>query len=204
MGLGRRLRRSLPGHAPPARPRVAGGGPEDRARHPQSLDPIQLSTERMQRKYAAAHAEDPVFAECTQAILFRGEHAEAPRRRVSLASRGCRSHALRGGSPGGIRTVVETYRTPIRDPLGVPARRPAARLVRPVPDPARRHQPARQRRAALGSGGSVTVSCTTTRRRASADRGRGRRAGIPPGDRDAFSSRIFRPGGGHGIGASRS
>ena len=33
------------------------------------LTPIQLSTERMQKKYSSAHAEDPAFAECTQTIL---------------------------------------------------------------------------------------------------------------------------------------
>jgi two-component system nitrogen regulation sensor histidine kinase NtrY len=33
------------------------------------LTPIQLSAERMRRKYAAAHEDDPVFEECTQAIL---------------------------------------------------------------------------------------------------------------------------------------
>jgi two-component system nitrogen regulation sensor histidine kinase NtrY len=33
------------------------------------LTPIQLSTERMQKKYSSAHAGDPAFAECTQTIL---------------------------------------------------------------------------------------------------------------------------------------
>ena len=33
------------------------------------LTPIQLSTERMEKKYAALHVGDPVFTECTQTIL---------------------------------------------------------------------------------------------------------------------------------------
>jgi two-component system, NtrC family, nitrogen regulation sensor histidine kinase NtrY len=33
------------------------------------LTPIQLSAERLQRRYAADHARDPAFAECTQTIV---------------------------------------------------------------------------------------------------------------------------------------
>jgi two-component system nitrogen regulation sensor histidine kinase NtrY len=75
------------------------------------LTPIQLSTERMQRKYAAAHAEDPVFAECTQAIL---SEVNTLKHLVDEFTRFARMPVPRlaeGDLPVEIRTVVDTYRT---------------------------------------------------------------------------------------------
>ncbi|HEY5191656.1 MAG TPA: HAMP domain-containing protein, partial [Candidatus Deferrimicrobium sp.] len=75
------------------------------------LTPIQLSTERMRRKYAAAHAEDPVFAECTQAIL---SEVNTLKHLVDEFTRFGRMPVPRleeGDLPMEIRTVVDSYRT---------------------------------------------------------------------------------------------
>lgn len=75
------------------------------------LTPIQLSTERMRRKYAAAHAEDPVFAECTQAIL---SEVNTLKHLVDEFTRFARMPVPRleeGDLPMEIRTVVDSYRT---------------------------------------------------------------------------------------------
>jgi two-component system nitrogen regulation sensor histidine kinase NtrY len=75
------------------------------------LTPIQLSTERMQRKYAEAHAGDPVFAECTQVIL---SEVAALKHLVEEFSRFARMPAPRlseGDLAEEARAVVETYRT---------------------------------------------------------------------------------------------
>ena len=75
------------------------------------LTPIQLSTERMQRKYAATHAEDPVFSECTQAIL---SEVNTLKHLVDEFTRFARMPVPRleeGDLPVEIRTVMDTYRT---------------------------------------------------------------------------------------------
>ena len=203
-GAGRRVRRPLPGDAPPARPRVARGGPEDRARHPQSpdADPALHRADAAEIRRDArggprvrrVHAGDP----------FRGEHAEAPRRRVHALRADAGPAPRGGGSPGG-----DPHRrghvpdVPSGDPLGVPPGRPAARLVRPVPDPARRHQPARQRRG-RPRGAGERHGLVRPRRGGGegADRRCGRRAGDPArGPRPPLRAVFFAPGGGHGIGA---
>lgn len=167
------------------------------------LTPIQLSTERMQRKYAAAHAEDPVFAECTQAIL---SEVNTLKHLVDEFTRFARMPVPRleeGDLPMEIRTVVETYRTshpgirwefrqegPPRvwfDPFQI--RRAVTNLL----DNAA---------AALGGRGSVTVTCTHDEaggkaRIDVADDG----PGIPPGDRDRLFEPYFsRREGGTGLG----
>ncbi len=167
------------------------------------LTPIQLSTERMQRKYAAAHAEDPVFAECTQAIL---SEVNTLKHLVDEFTRFARMPVPRleeGDLPVEIRTVVETYRTshpgirwefrhegPPRlwfDPLQI--RRAVTNLL----DNAA---------AALGERGTVTVTCTHDEAAGKAridvaDDG----PGIPPGDRDRLFEPYFsRREGGTGLG----
>jgi len=75
------------------------------------LTPIQLSTERMQRKYAADHAGDPVFTECTQAIL---SEVATLKHLVEEFARFARMPAPRlseGDLAEEVRPVVETYRT---------------------------------------------------------------------------------------------
>jgi two-component system nitrogen regulation sensor histidine kinase NtrY len=167
------------------------------------LTPIQLSTERMQRKYAAAHAGDPVFAECTQAIL---SEVSTLKHLVDEFTRFARMPVPRleeGDLPTEIRNVVETYRTShpgIRwefhaegaprvwfDPFQI--RRAVTNLL----DNAA---------AALDGRGTVTVTCAHDEaagkaRIAVADDG----PGIPPGDRDRLFEPYFsRREGGTGLG----
>jgi two-component system nitrogen regulation sensor histidine kinase NtrY len=167
------------------------------------LTPIQLSTERMSRKYAAAHAKDPVFAECTQAIL---SEVNTLKHLVDEFTRFARMPVPRleeGDLPMEIRTVVETYRTshpgirwefhqegPPRvwfDPFQI--RRAVTNLL----DNAA---------AALGKRGIVKVTCTHDEaagkaRIEVADDG----PGIPPGDHDRLFEPYFsRREGGTGLG----
>jgi two-component system nitrogen regulation sensor histidine kinase NtrY len=167
------------------------------------LTPIQLSTERMSRKYAAAHAEDPAFAECTQAIL---SEVNTLKNLVDEFTRFARMPVPRreeGDLHQEIRNVVDTYRTshpgilwefrqegPPRvwfDPFQI--RRAVTNLL----DNAA---------AALEGQGSVTVTCTHDdasgkARIEVADDG----PGIPPADRDRLFEPYFsRREGGTGLG----
>jgi len=74
------------------------------------LTPIQLSTERMQRRYAAEHADDPAFAECTQAIL---SEVATLKHLVEEFNRFARMPAPKlseGDLAEEVRPVVETFR----------------------------------------------------------------------------------------------
>jgi len=75
------------------------------------LTPIQLSTERLQRKYAGGHSEDPVFSECTAAIL---SEVATLKRLVEEFNRFARMPApmLAEADLGEeVRQVVDVYRT---------------------------------------------------------------------------------------------
>jgi two-component system nitrogen regulation sensor histidine kinase NtrY len=75
------------------------------------LTPIQLSTERMQKKYSAVHAGDPAFAECTQTIL---SEVQTLKHLVDEFNRFARMPApvfKEGKLAEEVQAVVETYRT---------------------------------------------------------------------------------------------
>ena len=167
------------------------------------LTPIQLSTERMQRKYAEEHAGDPVFAECTQVIL---SEVATLKQLVEEFSRFARMPAPRlaeGDLAEEARAVLETYRTA----------HPGiewefqAQTMPPV-----WFDPFQMRRAvtnllenatsALGGLGRVRVACTFDPLRKTvclsvADDG----PGVPPEDRDRLFEPYFsRREGGTGLG----
>jgi two-component system nitrogen regulation sensor histidine kinase NtrY len=75
------------------------------------LTPIQLSTERMQRRYAAEHAGDPAFAECTQAILSEVANLKHLVEEFTRFARMPAPRLSEGDLAEEIRPVVETYRT---------------------------------------------------------------------------------------------
>lgn len=75
------------------------------------LTPIQLSTERMEKKYAAVHEGDPAFSECTQTIL---SEVATLKHLVEEFTRFARMPApvfKEGNLAEELRSVVETYRT---------------------------------------------------------------------------------------------
>ncbi|MBI5419149.1 MAG: HAMP domain-containing protein [Deltaproteobacteria bacterium] len=167
------------------------------------LTPIQLSTERMQKKYATTHGEDPVFAECTQTIL---SEVGTLKHLVEEFTRFARMPApmfKEGMLAEEVRSVVETYRTahpgigwqfegeeipPVWfDPFQI--RRAVTNLLENAA-------------AALGDGGKVKVRCTYKSelclvRISVSDDG----PGIPAADRDRLFEPYFsRKEGGTGLG----
>ena len=75
------------------------------------LTPIQLSTERLEKKFATFHRDDSAFAECTQTIL---SEVGSLKNLVEEFTRFARMPApafKEGNLPEELRPVVETFRT---------------------------------------------------------------------------------------------
>jgi two-component system nitrogen regulation sensor histidine kinase NtrY len=167
------------------------------------LTPIQLSTERMKKKYADAHEGDPAFAECTQTIL---SEVGTLKHLVEEFNRFARMPApsfKEGDLAEEVRSVVETYRTAHPgiawelsgedgvagwfDPFQI--RRAVTNLLENAA-------------AALGGKGAVTITCIREEelgriRISVADDG----PGIPAADRDRLFEPYFsRKEGGTGLG----
>jgi two-component system nitrogen regulation sensor histidine kinase NtrY len=167
------------------------------------LTPIQLSTERMQRKYAEEHAGDPVFAECTQVIL---SEVATLKHLVEEFSRFARMPAPRlaeGDFAEEARSVVETYRV-AHPGIGWEFHGEAMPPVWFDPFQMRRAVTNLLENAAfaLGGKGRVVVTCAHDALRKSvrlvvADDG----PGVPPEDRDRLFEPYFsRKEGGTGLG----
>ncbi|MBF8260183.1 MAG: PAS/PAC sensor signal transduction histidine kinase, partial [Actinobacteria bacterium] len=74
------------------------------------LTPIQLSTERMEKKYGAVHEGDPAFAECTQTILSEVANLKHLVEEFTRFARMPAPVFKEGNLPEELRSVVETSR----------------------------------------------------------------------------------------------
>ena len=155
------------------------------------LTPIQLSTERMRKKYAATHEGDPAFAECTQTIL---SEVGTLKHLVEEFTRFARMPApafKEGDLAEELRSVVETSRAAhpgisweLEGKDGTVARFDPFQIRRAVTNLLENAA------AALGGKGTVKVACVREDnlglvRISVADDG----PGIPAADRD----RLFEP-----------
>jgi two-component system nitrogen regulation sensor histidine kinase NtrY len=75
------------------------------------LTPIQLSAERMKRKYSDAHADDPVFSELTQAILSEVATLKRLVEEFTKFARMPAPQLAEGDIAEEVRQFVEMYRT---------------------------------------------------------------------------------------------
>jgi two-component system nitrogen regulation sensor histidine kinase NtrY len=75
------------------------------------LTPIQLSAERLQRKYGAAHAEDAAFADCTRTILSEVLTLKLLMEEFTRFSRMPSPTLAEGDLAEALRSTVETFRT---------------------------------------------------------------------------------------------
>ncbi|HEU5361036.1 MAG TPA: ATP-binding protein, partial [Candidatus Deferrimicrobiaceae bacterium] len=75
------------------------------------LTPIQLSTERLQKKFALSHEDDPAFSECTQTILSEVGSLKALVEEFTRFARMPAPVFKEGNLVEELRPVVETFRT---------------------------------------------------------------------------------------------
>jgi len=168
------------------------------------LTPIQLSTERLQKKFASSLGDDPAFSECTQTILSEVGSLKALVEEFTRFARMPAPAFQEGNLAEELTPVVETFRTahpgiawefegkegtpPVWfDPFQI--RRALTNLLENAA-------------AVLGNGGRVMVRVRHeptlgTVRVSVSDDG----PGIPPGDRDRLFEPYFsRKEGGTGLG----
>lgn len=167
------------------------------------LTPIQLSAERLQRKYGAAHAGDPAFDECTQTILSEVATLKLLLDEFTRFSRMPAPTLAEGDLGEELRSTVETFR----------ARYPSIRIeFRSDGASGVRFDVIQMRRAlsnllenaasALGGSGNIGVRCdripgTDWIRLSVSDDG----PGIAPQDREhLFEPYFSRKEGGTGLG----
>ncbi len=74
------------------------------------LTPIQLSTERLQKKFAPLHDRDPAFSECTQTILSEVESLKSLVEEFTRFARMPAPAFKEGNLVEELRPVVETFR----------------------------------------------------------------------------------------------
>ncbi|NJD63124.1 MAG: HAMP domain-containing protein [Deltaproteobacteria bacterium] len=167
------------------------------------LTPIQLSTERMKKKYAVAHEGDPAFAECTQTIL---SEVGTLKHLVEEFTRFARMPApvfKNGDLTEELRSVVDTYR--VAHP-GIAWEFPEGVRVSAWFDPFQLRRAVttllENAVAALAGKGTVRITCVLEEesglvRIRVADDG----PGIPAADRDRLFEPYFsRKEGGTGLG----
>ncbi len=75
------------------------------------LTPIQLSTERLQKRFAPSHAGDPAFSECTQSILSEVGSLKALVEEFTRFARMPAPAFQEGNLAEELRQVVETFRS---------------------------------------------------------------------------------------------
>jgi two-component system nitrogen regulation sensor histidine kinase NtrY len=168
------------------------------------LTPIQLSTERLQKKYASSFGDDPAFSECTQTILSEVGSLKALVEEFTRFARMPVPAFQEGNLEDELKPVVETFRTAHPGIAWEFEGKEGTPLVWFDPFQVRRALTNLLENAAsvLGNGGRVTVRVghepTLGIVRVSvSDDG----PGIPPGDRDRLFEPYFsRKEGGTGLG----
>jgi two-component system nitrogen regulation sensor histidine kinase NtrY len=168
------------------------------------LTPIQLSTERLQKKYASSFGDDPAFSECTQTILSEVGSLKALVGEFTRFARMPVPAFQEGNLEDDLKPVVETFRTAHPGIAWEFEGKEGTPLVWFDPFQIRRALTNLLENAAavLGNGGRVTVRVgheptLGTVRVSVSDDG----PGIPPGDRDRLFEPYFsRKEGGTGLG----
>ncbi len=167
------------------------------------LTPIQLSTERMQKKYSSAHADDPAFADCTQTILSEVRTLKHLVEEFNRFARMPSPVFKEGRLVEEVQSIVETYRAAhpeitwtFERGLSLPSEFDSFQMRRVVTNLLENSV------SAMNGKGSVSVRCGCIE-----DMGQARLSvaddgpGIPPEDRERIFEPYFsRREGGTGLG----